>query len=87
MNRTSFIYLSLWPYSIDEWLSIAAIDDGLTLCRWGDAQVRAAWTNMNETDKAAVDNHRSRSFGRNPIDWVSDQDPPDIGRLLSSSGL
>jgi hypothetical protein len=78
----SFVYLSLWTHSSGEWLTINALDDGVTLCRWGDAQVRAAWVGMTDEDKAAVETHRQRSFGRNPIDDTSHQEVPDIDHLL-----
>ena len=82
----SFVYLSLWPCSVDEWLSVATFDEGLTLCRWGDARVKAAWPSMNETDRVAIEAHRKRSLGRNPIDDIPDQSPPDIDRLLNGTG-
>jgi hypothetical protein len=80
--EASFVYLSLWSRSSDELLSMYALDDGLTLCRWGDARVRAAWGGMTDEDKAAVEVHRQRNFGRNPIDDISNIEMPDLSHLL-----
>ncbi len=84
----AFTYLSRWTSSPADWLAIYALDEGSTLARWGDWQVATAWPRMDESDRADIEHHRGRSFGRNPLDQRAEEPPPDIERLLAevSSG-
>lgn len=76
----SFIYAIYWPYSKEFWHKVMQIEDGLLMSRWSDFKIRAAWPTMSAQDREAVDFHRSRSFGRNPID--ADSGTPDFDPLL-----
>jgi hypothetical protein len=38
---------------------------------------------MSEQDRADIEHHRKRSFGRNPIDQQTPDPAPDIGRLVA----
>jgi hypothetical protein len=80
----AFVYLSLWEYSADDWSTLYALDEGLTLTQWADGQVRAAWYSMSEQDRADIEQHRKRSLGRNPIDQHPRDPVPDVGHLIET---
>jgi hypothetical protein len=83
----SFTYLVRWMYSANEWLAINGLDDGKTLCQWADAQIKAAWSGMDEKDRSAIEHHRQRSFGRSPVDQNSDEPTPDLDTLLDDIAI
>jgi hypothetical protein len=66
--HASFRYLILWPYTADQWVQVANLESGLILDRWCDYEIRRAWKQMSDEDRAAVEDHRRRSIGRNPVD-------------------
>ncbi len=64
----SFLYFVRWPYSAEFWLGLVKKDDGILVSRWCTFQIQLAWPSMEEKDREAIEHHRRRSFGRNPID-------------------
>ena len=64
----SFRYLIRWPHSADQWTRVAKLESGLLLSRWCDYEIRRAWKQMSDDDRSAVQHHRQRSIGRNPVD-------------------
>ena len=80
----AFLYLALWTYSADDWSTLDALDKGQTLIQWFEGQIRAAWKGLNERDRADIEHHSRRSYGRSPVDGPADSPTPDIGRLLAA---
>jgi hypothetical protein len=78
----SFVYEIGWPYSRLEFTTISALQDGRVISSWCDTKIRQAWSGMDSSDLAAVEVHRRRSFGRNPIDEPAPQQEPDLSAYL-----
>jgi hypothetical protein len=66
----SFIYQVAWQDSAANWSKLAERDDGKAVVEWAEAQIKATWQQLEPADRAAIEHHRQRSFGRNPIDGV-----------------
>jgi hypothetical protein len=66
----SFRYFVFWPYSAEFWLGLVKKDDGILVSRWCTYQIQLAWPSMGEKDREAIEHHRRRSLGRNPIDEI-----------------
>jgi hypothetical protein len=64
----SFIYSVRWPYSRDFRCHIGRNGGDILVGRWCDYKIRQAWPTMSEEERLAVENHRKRSYGRNPVD-------------------
>ena len=79
----SFRYLVYWPFSLDDFSTVADLKDGETISAWCSASILEAWTHMGAEDIAAVDHHRQRSYGRNPIDEPKVK--PDLSEILSQN--
>jgi hypothetical protein len=76
-----FILAALGPFLTEAiaYIGISGAGD------WADYPVAAAWNSMSEQDRADVEHHRRRSFGRSPVDRQAGELPPDIDRLLQAS--
>jgi hypothetical protein len=57
---------------------------GVTLARWASGVVRSAWNALGEQDRADIEHHRRRSFGRTPLDERPQGPPPDLERVLAA---
>ena len=55
------------------------------MTHWSDEQIRTAWSDMSAEDRADIEHHRRRSFGRTPLD-VAPSAIPDIDTLLTELG-
>lgn len=64
----SYIYAIAWPYTRQFWHYASRLQDGGVIAKWSDYKILQAWPNMSVQDREAVENHRKRSFGQNPID-------------------
>ena len=64
----SFIYLIAWPHSRRFFHRVVGLEHGSVIAHWCDYKIRTAWPTMSDQDRLAVQNHRNRSYGRNPID-------------------
>jgi hypothetical protein len=64
----SFIYLVPWYRSAADWLMLAEQDHGRSVVEWAESRIRATWQQLGSADQAAIEHHRQRSYGRNPID-------------------
>jgi len=73
----SFIYSIRWPYSRDFWCHIGQNGGQTVIAKWCDYKIRQAWPTMSKEERLAVENHRHRSYGRNPIDEAPDCDETD----------
>lgn len=66
----SFIYQIAWNDSAADWSWLAEQDDGNTMIKWAEAQIKATWQQLSPADQAAIEHHRLRSAGRNPVDML-----------------
>jgi hypothetical protein len=64
----SFPYLVAWPHDITSWRSIHDSDDGRSLLSWHAYEIGRKWDSLPEPERQAVEAHRERSRGQNPID-------------------
>jgi hypothetical protein len=64
----SFIYQVAWSDRADNWSALVERDEGKGVVDWAEAQIKATWQQLESADRAAIEQHRRRSFGRNPID-------------------
>jgi hypothetical protein len=64
----SFIYQVPWDRSEADWSRLAKQDGGRAVVDFADARIGATWRQLGPEDQAAIEHHRQRSFGRNPID-------------------
>jgi hypothetical protein len=47
---------------------MAEQDEGKGIVEWAEARIAATWQQLEPADRDAIEHHRRRSFGRNPID-------------------
>ncbi len=73
----SSIYSIIWPHSRAFWSHVGDREGFAVIAKWCDYKIRQAWPTMSERQRLAVENHRHRSFGRNPIDEALDQEETD----------
>jgi hypothetical protein len=66
----SFIYEVPWNDSAENWLKLAEHDDGKAVMKLVEARVKSTWQQLGPEDLAAVEYHRQRSYGRNPVDGL-----------------
>jgi hypothetical protein len=66
----SFIYEVPWDDSAESWLKLAEQDDGKAAVKLAEARIKATWWQLGPEDLAAVEHHRQRSYGRNPVDGL-----------------
>lgn len=64
----SFRCLIRWQRSADQWAQNAKLESGMVMSQWCGYEIRRAWKQMSDDDRAAVQHHRHRSVGRNPVD-------------------
>jgi len=64
----SFEYLVLWPADRGAWVQAHAVDDGQLLLRWHGWMIHQHWRALSGDDLAAVEQHRRRAPGNNPVD-------------------
>jgi hypothetical protein len=64
----SFIYRVRWDDSAANWSRLAEQSDGRPIVEWAEVRIKATWQQLDVEDQAAVEHHRRRSYGRNPID-------------------
>jgi hypothetical protein len=50
------------------WSRLAEQDDGSAVIEWAEGHIKATWQQLGLEDRVAIEHHRLRSFGRNPID-------------------
>ena len=82
--HASYIYLVRWRHNENDWRRIHDLDAGETLRKWHIASIRELWLTLDPAQKQAVEWHRERSFGRNPIDNLYDGPKPDLESLLNA---
>lgn len=51
-------------------MKLAERDDGKAVVELVEARVKATWRQLGPEDLAAVEHHRQRSYGRNPVDGL-----------------
>lgn len=66
----SFVYEVPWNDSAENWLKLAERDDGKAVVELVEARIKATWRQLGPEDLAAVEHHRQRSYGRNPVDGL-----------------
>jgi hypothetical protein len=49
---------------------LAEQNDGKAVVELAEARVKATWQQLGSQDLAAVERHRRRSYGRNPVDGL-----------------
>ena len=64
----SFPYLVAWPRDEESWKQTHDSDCGRTLLSWHAHAIAAAWHSVPPDERDAVEAHRKRSYGHNPID-------------------
>lgn len=64
----SFVYQVSWDEPETSWSRLAEQDDGRPVVAWAEGRIKATWQQLGSEDRAAVEHHRARSYGRNPID-------------------
>ena len=72
----AFQYIVRWTRSAMDWRQAHDLDDGRTLLRWHATAIRTRWQSLPDPEYEAVDAHRRRSMGHNPID-----SPAEFGTL------
>lgn len=78
----SFRYSVAWLHSDADFDLLHELDDATTLHQWHTIRIRAAADRQEGVDKEAVDQHRARSYGRNPYDFDISYSEPDLPALL-----
>jgi hypothetical protein len=66
----SFVYQVPWDASETDWSRLAEQNDGRAVVGWAEGRAKATWRQLGPEDLAAVERHRQRSYGRNPIDGL-----------------
>jgi hypothetical protein len=79
----SFIYAIYWPYTREFWCYVGKLEGSAIIARWCAYKIRQAWPTMSEQDRLAVQNHRHRILGRNPIDEAPEETDPLAPYLAS----
>jgi len=64
----AFEYVVRWTHSPADWRRVHDLDDGRMLLRWHATEIRMDWRMLPDDERRAVDAHRKRSGGHNPID-------------------
>ena len=64
----SFPYLVAWPRDEASWKKTHAADDGRVLLSWHAHAIASSWRSLPKEEQEAVEAHRKRSYGHNPID-------------------
>jgi hypothetical protein len=64
----SFLYQVLWNGSETDWSKQVEQDDGRAVVERAEGHIKATWRQLGPEDQAAIEHHRLRSYGRNPID-------------------
>jgi hypothetical protein len=81
----SFVHLVSWPHSKAQWSPIAQMEDGKVISSWCDSEIKLAFPNLDEADRAAIEDHRRRSYGRAPIDESGAARSLDLSRYLEEA--
>jgi hypothetical protein len=66
----SLLYQVPWNDSAENWLQLAEQNEGKAIVGLVEARVKATWRQLGPEDLAAVEHHRQRSYGRNPVDGL-----------------
>lgn len=64
----AFEYLVRWTRGASDWRRVHDLDDGRSLLRWHATEIRGNWLTLPDEERGAVEAHRRRSSGHNPID-------------------
>jgi hypothetical protein len=78
-----------WTFSAGDWRHAHDLDDGRTLLRWHATAIRTRWQTLPNPEREAVDAHRRRSMGHNPIDSPAafgTLSEPELMRQIDRSG-
>ena len=78
----SFSYRVRWPWSAATWKQAHDRDNGETLRHWHITEIRRLWQKLDPAGKQAVENHRQRAGGHNPIDGIYTGPAPDLKLVL-----
>lgn len=62
----SFIYYVPWDKSIGQWKIAIDLQDGSNLHTWHKGQLIKYSNTLSEKDLESIQNHRERSYGRDP---------------------
>ncbi len=64
----AYEYIVRWTHGPSGWRQAHDLDDGRTLLRWHATAIRRGWLALPDEEREAVEAHRQRSAGHNPID-------------------
>lgn len=83
----AFEYVVRWPGSPADWRLAHDLDEGRALLRWHATAIRNGWLALPDEERAAVEAHRRRSSGHNPIDNSVDFGTLSEAELWLRAGL
>jgi hypothetical protein len=80
----SYPYLVRWEYSPEDWQRLIDLDNAEILHKWHAAKIIELYGTLNDEDKAEMEAHRQRSYGRWPLDRENIS-LPDLDALLGAA--